>query len=122
MGKLLFSTSTELLRVELDTVVFIKADGNYSTITLLDKSEYTLTMQLGKIEDKIADFADDNRFVRIGRALIVNSDFVTMIHPTKQKMVLSDGRSFRFMLSASKESLKQLKEVMERSYNEEISS
>lgn len=38
--ELLFSTSTELVRVPSEAVVFITADGNYSAITMADGSVY----------------------------------------------------------------------------------
>ena len=114
--RLVFTTSTEIIRVPTDAVVFVTADGNYSTITLADGERFTLTMQLGQIERRIADMLDedDNRFIRIGKSLIVNRDFIAFIHPLRQKMILSDCRTFRHEVSASKEALKALKELMEK--------
>lgn len=116
MGKLLFSTSTELIRIPSDVVVYITADGNYSAINMVDKGEYVLTMQLGQIERKIAETLapGDNVFIRIGKSLIVNKEYITCVNPTRQKMVLSDGRTFRYEVSASKEALKALKEFIEK--------
>lgn len=113
---LLFFTSTELIRVPSDAVVFITADGNYSAITMADGSEYVLTMQLGHIEKRISEIIDneDNRFIRIGKSLIVNREFITFVNPSRQKLVLSDGRSFRYEVSASREALKALKELIEK--------
>lgn len=101
-------------------MVFISADGNYSSITMADGSEYVLTLQLGQMERRISEMVseDDNRFIRIGKSLIVNHHFITFIHPTRQKMVLSDGKTFRHELSASKEALKALKEFIEKETTE----
>ena len=114
--RLVFTTSTEIIRVPPDAVIFITADGNYSTITLADGESFTLTLQLGQIERRIADMLDenDNRFIRIGKSLIVNRDFIAFINPLRQKMILSDCRTFRHEVSASKEALKALKELMEK--------
>ncbi len=114
--RLVFTTSTEIIRVPTDAVVFVTADGNYSTITLADGENFTLTMQLGQIERRIADMLDedDNRFIRIGKSLIVNRDFIAFINPLRQKMILSDCRTFRHEVSASKEALRALKELMEK--------
>ncbi|MBD5230021.1 MAG: LytTR family transcriptional regulator [Bacteroidales bacterium] len=114
--RIVFTTSTELLRIPADTVVYITADGNYSAITLADGGNYTLTQQLGHIERHIAGVLqrDDNRFIRIGKSLIVNRDFITFINPLRQKMILSDCRSFRHEVSASKEALKALKELLDK--------
>lgn len=113
---LLFSSSSELIRVFAEAVVFITADGNYSAITNADGSKYVLTMQLGQIERRIAENvdSDDNRFIRIGKSLIVNRDFITFINPSRQKLILSDCRTFRHEVSASREALRALKEYIEK--------
>lgn len=112
---LLFSTSSELLRVPSDAVVYISANGNYSTLTMADGSKYVLTLQLGQIEQRIANIldGDDNRFIRIGKSLIINRDFITVINPKSQKLILSDCRSFKHDISASRDALKLLKDYIE---------
>lgn len=112
----MFSTSTEIVRVPADEVVFISASGNYCSIKTSDGGEYVLTIQLGQMESRIAEMLepDDNRFLRIGKSLIVNLDFITFINPARQRMILSDCRSFRHELSASKEALKAVKEHLEK--------
>ena len=114
--RLVFTTTTEIVRVPPEAVVYVAADGNYSAITLADGENYVLTLQLGQIERHIAAMLDeaDNRFIRIGKSLIVNRDFIAYIHPQRQKMVLSDSRTFRHEVSASKEALKALKELIEK--------
>lgn len=85
--RLIFTTLAEILRVPPDAVVYITADGNYSVITLADSETFVLTLQLGQIEKRIADMLDrdDNRFIRIGKSLIVNRDFIAFINPSRQK-------------------------------------
>lgn len=114
--RLIFATAAEMLRVPDDSVAFVMADGNYSSITLVDGNSFVVTLQLGQIERRIAEMLDhdDNRFIRIGKSLIVNRDFIAYINPSRQKMVLSDCRTFRHELSASKEALKALKELLEK--------
>lgn len=114
--RLVFTTSTEIVRVPSDTVVYITADGNYSVMTLANGESYVLTMQLGQVERRLAEMLDndDNRFIRIGKSLIVNSDFIAFINPSRQKMILSDCRTFHHRVSASKEALKALKELLEK--------
>lgn len=99
-----------------ETVVFVSADGNYSAVTMADGGRFVLTMQLGQIERLLSEMLEvtDNRFIRIGKSLIVNRDFIVFINPQRQKMVLSDCRTFRHEVSASKEALKALKELIER--------
>lgn len=114
--RLVFTTSAEIVRVPSDTVVYITADGNYSVITLTDGENFVLTLQLGQVERRIADMLenDDNRFIRIGKSLIVNRDFIAFINPVRQKMILSDCRNFHHEVSASKDALKALKELLEK--------
>lgn len=114
--KLLFSTSTELIRVPADSVVYISADGNYSSIIMADGGEYVLTLQLGHMEKRISEMVENNdtRFIRIGKSLIVNQEYITFINPARQKMVLSDCINFRYELAASKEALKALKDFIEK--------
>ena len=114
--RLVFTTATEIVRIPSETVVYVSADGNYSVITMADGESFVLTMQLGHVEKRIAELldSDDNRFIRIGKSLIVNSDFIAFINPQRQKMVLSDCRTFRRELTASKEALRALKELLDK--------
>ena len=113
---IVFTTSTEIVRVPPDSVVFFAADGNYSAITTADGENFVLTLQLGQIEKRLAETlpGNDNRFIRIGKSLIVNRDYIAFINPPRQKMVLSDCRTFRHEVSASKEALRALKELLEK--------
>lgn len=115
---LVFSTASEIVRVPADALVFVTADGNYSSITMVDGERYVLTLQLGQIEKHIAAMLEstDNRFIRIGKSLIVNRDFIAFINPQRQKMILSDCRTFRHEVSASKDALRALKELIEKGY------
>lgn len=119
-GNLLFSTTAELIRVPPGSIVYISANGNYSSIKLANGEEFVLTLQLGQMEKRISSMVtpDDNRFIRIGKSLIVNHDFLIFINPARQKLVLSDCRSFRYELSASREALKALKEFIEQEESE----
>lgn len=116
--QLIFSTSTELVRVPARSVVCITADGNYSVISTADNENFMLTLQLGQIERAISTMvdADDTRFIRIGKSLIINRDYVTRIDLRQQRLLMSDCHTFRRELSASRDALKQLKELTENSH------
>ncbi|MDE6563965.1 MAG: LytTR family transcriptional regulator [Muribaculaceae bacterium] len=113
---LLFATSSELVRIPASAMVCVTADGNYSTITTADGSDYTLTLQLGQVERRIAECLcdGDGRFIRIGKSLIINREFIIHLNIGRQRIVLSDCRSFRRDVSASKEALKALRELIEK--------
>ncbi len=113
---LTFATASELLRFPIEALVYVKADGNYSVIYLVDGSEFVLTMQLGQIEQWMSSTVEPsyNSFVRIGKSLIVNLDYVTHINPSRQKLTLSNFQTFRHEVSASREALRSLKDYFEK--------
>ncbi len=113
---LIISTSADLVRVALDTIVYISSDGNYSTIILSDNTSRVVTLQLGQIEKLIASQlrGGENIYIRIGKSLIINRNYIYYIHISKQQLILSDISSFSHTISASKESLRQLKELTEK--------
>ena len=115
-GYIIVSTSTDLVRARVDEVVFVSSDGNYSTIVFVYGESRVLTLQLGQLEQLIGNqlHGSENVFIRIGKSLIINRRYISYIHPSKQQLVLSDGRSSSHTLSASREALKQLKELIER--------
>ena len=112
---LIFSTTSEIIRIPDDKVVYIAADGNYSAINTADGAKYTLTMQLGQIETRLSQMIanGDNRFIRIGKSLIVNRDFIIYINPSHQRLTLSDCHTFKYDVSASRDALKSLKYIIE---------
>lgn len=114
--QLIISTSIDLVRVAPERIVYIASDGNYSTLVQTDNEVRMLSYQLGQIEKMIATQlgAEGNIFIRIGKSLIINSSYIYYINIPKQKLVLSDVASFNHTVTASKEALKQLKELLEK--------
>lgn len=113
---LLITTSIDLVRIAPENIVYIASDGNYSTLVQTDNEVRLLSYQLGQIERMIASQLDieGNNFIRIGKSLIINRSYIYYINISKQKLVLSDVASFSHSVSASKEALKQLKELLEK--------
>lgn len=113
---LVFSTTTEIVRIPVDAIAYIVADGNYSTLFTADAEHYVVTLQLGQVEIHLAECLSeaDNRFIRIGKSLIVNRDYIVIINPQRKRLLLSDCRTFKHELTASKDALKALKELIEK--------
>ena len=113
---LIIATSVDLVRIAPERIVCIASDGNYSTLMQTDNEVRIVTYQLGQLEKMIADQlgSEGNVFIRIGKSLIINRSYIYYIHLTRQQLVLSDGASFSKTVSASKEALKQLKELLEK--------
>ena len=114
--QIIISATNELVRVLPERIVYISSDGNYSTMVLHDKTEHLFTFNLSHfqklIEQQLKDEA--NQFIRIGKSLIINRNYIYRINLTKQQLVMSDmALNQAFMLSASKEALKQLKQYLE---------
>ena len=100
-----------MLRIPAHRLVFISADGNYSEVVTQDNRKRIVSFQLGQIEDMIGDLLGDDgsNFIRLGRGLIINLDFVYWVDVTKQTLILSDCAGCYHELSASREVLIKLK-------------
>ena len=108
---IVISKGTELLRIPAHRLVFISADGNYSEVVTRDNRKRVVSFQLGQIEDMIGDQLGDegSNFIRLGRGLIINLDFVYWVDVAKQVLILSDCSGCYHELSASREVLIKLK-------------
>ncbi|MCR4847723.1 MAG: LytTR family transcriptional regulator [Bacteroidales bacterium] len=117
---LIISTATDMVRIAPERIVFISSDGNYCYVMQTDNETRLLTFQLGQIETMIHDQlgTEGNLFIRIGRSLIINRNYIYYINIQSQKLILSDNNRFTHTVSASKEALKQLKELVEKEAKE----
>jgi DNA-binding LytR/AlgR family response regulator len=114
MEWLRISTSTELVRVATDEIVFVRADGNYSDLVLTNGKSRSMTFQL-HFFDEVFQQLKNNMFVRVGRSLIVNKRYIHVINLTEQYLVFS-GQQITGKIEpvrVAREALKQLKELME---------
>ena len=109
---LIISTATELVRILPQHIVYFSSDGNYTTMMQIDGETRVLTSLLGNIEKQLG--SEGKMFVRLGKSLIINSSYIYYINPAKQKLKLSDAATFCHELPASKEALRQLKELIEK--------
>jgi len=114
MEWLKISTSTELVRVQPEDIVFVSADGNYSDMYLFDGRPYKMTFQLHYFAEVFTKLKN-NLFIRVGKSLIVNRNYIYIINLTTQELRLN-GQNLRseFRLKASKEALKDLKALIEQ--------
>ena len=113
---LIISTANDLVRIVPEKIVYISSDGNYSTLVQADGDMRMLSFQLGQLEKMLASQlgSDGNIFIRIGKSLIINRNFIYYINVPKQKLVLSDVATVNHTVTASREALKQLKELIEK--------
>ena len=113
---IVISSINELIRVCPERIVYITSDGNYSMMVLHDKTEHLFSFNLSHFQQIIEKQmkAEASLFIRIGKSLIINREYIYEINIGKQKLILSDMKiKYTFALSASKEALKQLKTLLE---------
>ena len=67
MEWLRISTSTELVRVATDEIVYVCADGNYSDLMLTSGKSRKMTFQI-HFFDEVFQQLRRNMFVRVGRS------------------------------------------------------
>ena len=116
---IVISKGTEFLRVPSDRLMYVSSDGNYSNVVTLDGEKRLVSLQLGQIEDLIGDQLGDQggNFLRLGRSLIINVDYIYLIDIAKQQLILSDCAGSKHDLTASREVLIKLKAYMEAIIN-----
>ena len=126
-------TSTLLMRVAVDEIVYVKADGNYCDLVLINGRYRKMTFQLHYFEDNFKLLKCADMFIRVGRSLIVNRQYVQVIdlidqtisfggkHLTRELRTsnrpdrneeVSLGRGI-YLVKVSRDALKQLKEQLE---------
>ena len=114
MEWLRISTSTELVRVATDEIVYVRADGNYSDLMLTNGNCRKMTFQIHFFDETFQQLRN-NIFVRVGRSLIVNKRYIYVINLTEQVMRFA-GQQIKNEIApvrVSRDALKQLKEQLE---------
>ena len=116
---IVISKGTELLRIPAHRLIYISADGNYSNVVTQDNRKRIVSYQLGQLEDMIVDQLgeDGSCFVRLGRSLIINRDFIHWIDVSRQEIILSDCAGCYHELNASREVLAKFKAYLEVTEN-----
>ena len=111
---IVFTSRDETLRVMPSAIVYFEAYGNYAHLTTVNSMRASVCMNLGGVEKHLASYFPDEspNFTRVGKQLVVNNRYVLQVSVLKQKLVLSDGKTFSFTLDASKEALKKLQKII----------
>lgn len=112
---IIISKGTELLRIPAECLMFVSSDGNYSNVTTIDGRTKLISLQLGQVEDMLQEQLSDadSNFIRLGRSLIININYIYFIDTSKQELILSNCQGSYHILSASREVLIKLKAYME---------
>ena len=109
-----------MTKIPLDCLLCVTSDGSYSNINLIDGAKYTFSFNLYTFE-KILEAQlglEAERFIRVGKSLIINRDFVSMIDIQRKEITLADSElRCKVTIGASKEAVKGLKDLMEKYFN-----
>ena len=102
--KLHIHTRTGYLFIDHAAILYCQADGNYTLIDLGER-QHLCSMQLGVVENLIPKSV----FVRLGRSLIINFNFVSSIDRKNNKITFEkEGKPY--LITISKAQLKELTE------------
>ena len=77
------NTRTGTVFINPATILFCRAEGNYTTICTGEK-EYLCSLNLGKLQEQLTSSA----FIRIGRSLIINFEYITLLDRKKSAITL----------------------------------
>jgi len=111
---LIFNSRDELLRMDVENIVYFEANGNYTIVMSVNKLKACVGLNLSKTEEALNRQLGEQaqRFMRVGKRFIVNLNFVYSVNIAKQHLILSDMRNFAFQLPISKDALRMMKELM----------
>ena len=114
MKYIYFNSRDELVRLSINSIVYFESDGNYTNVITINKLRSTIGMNLGEMEKALASQLGpvSTIFIRIDKRYIVNRNFIYKLNIQKQMLVLSDLMHFAFQLSISKEALKNMKQLL----------
>lgn len=114
MDYVFFNSRDQLLRISIHDIVYFEGDGNFTFFVTPNKMKGTVSLNLSKMEEFLAvEYGKDARiFFRMGKRFIINTSYIYAINVSKQKLILSDYKTFVFQLPVSKEALRKMKDLL----------
>ena len=113
------NTRNGLRIIELDEVVYLKADGNYTSFYYADGKVRTELSCLSVFDAKIANLYDaagqNSPFYRMGRSYLVNTTHISAIN--FQTLLLSFRQEDVKPITSTKNILKELRDYLVERYN-----
>ena len=122
MLKVFINSRTEFSVINLDKVVYLKADGNYTDFYFNDgKTKIhlsTLSSFLTDIEMAYAESNTPSPFFRMGRSYIVNTDYLASVNILKG--VLAFESEIIKPIKSYQSNLRSLRDFMVEKYKSHI--
>lgn len=118
-AKLRFSVYGELYVVDLNQVMYFKADDHYTHIYYSSGTHFMIPFGLSKVEDAIHEkqlFC--RRFVRLGRTYIVNIGCVFHVNAIKQVLLISDSHGVNHTIHLPKPVLRMLMGLLDEAVSQ----
>lgn len=118
MKRICIKSRDQLVVINLAKLACVVADGNYSKLLYIDKRfpSTLITIGISKLAE-ILQKGEENQarpvFLRLGRSLIVNQNYLLNISIPKQRILLTDWGENIHAIKVSKPLLKQYKEQYE---------
>jgi len=115
---IIFKTKNEILKVKPEQIAYFEADRNYSNLFLTSRQKFIFCLNLSMIEKLLQSQLDyyHRFFIRVGKSHIINKSCLLQINIPRQKMKLLTDYNILFTIEASKESLRNLKDQVERDW------
>lgn len=102
--KLKFKNRTGFYMIDPEEIFYCKADSNYTILELESGKNFTVSMNLGKVEE----FLPERYFFRISRSIIINIHYLTIVD--RKNMTCELVNETRHVLSISRKYIKALEE------------
>ena len=119
--KYYINTRNGLRIIELDEVVYLKADGNYTSFYYADGKVRTELSCLSAFADKIASLYETvgqpSPFYRMGRSYLINTSHISVVN--FQSLLLSFRQEDVKPISSTKNILKELRDYLVERYHVE---
>ena len=90
MISIIYKTRDELLKVDLDKLIYAEADSNYVHLHFRNGMSPVVMLSLQQIQDTIQKYGTPDvqgRFIRIGRRFIIDRRYVAQINIPKQHLI-----------------------------------
>ena len=112
-----FYTKKEAMRLQSTGNGVYKEDAGRGYRRVVPSPQPIKICELSTIEKMIKNQLRETgkNFIRIGKSLIINKQYIYYINISKQQLELSNGNSYQEQLVASREALRHLKEIIDNS-------
>jgi DNA-binding LytR/AlgR family response regulator len=112
---LMIKTRDELLRINIEHILYFEADRNYTKLLLSEGIQFTFAVNIGKVEEMLeTQLSDaDTTLIRVGKSYILNKKHILQINLPKQKLLLLPNEGKPRELTIPKDPLRALKESLE---------